>query len=50
MESNGATVYTLVTSTYRAEAAAGDSQGSVMSTTVLPRCAATRALSTESRW
>ena len=37
-------VCTSLTSTKRADAAAGDNHGSVTSTTVLPRPAATRAL------
>jgi hypothetical protein len=44
-ESNGPTVSTLVTSTWRAKADAGDSQGSVNRMTSQPRAAATRALS-----
>jgi hypothetical protein len=49
-ESNGPTVSTLVTSTWRAKAEAGESQGSVNRITLHPRDAATRALSIVSDW
>jgi hypothetical protein len=49
-ESNGPTVSTLVTSTRRANAEAGESHGSVNKITLHPRDAATRALSIVSDW